>query len=75
MIYNQFYCFFIFGFAIKDAIYPKKIAAAIPPLEDFTPPINAPSNPCFWTSSIAPFARFAPKPVKGTVAPATSKIY
>ena len=39
------YCFFILGFAINDAIYPKKTAAAIPPLDDFTPPINAPSKP------------------------------
>lgn len=39
------YCFFIFGFAINDAIYPKKTAEAIPPLEDLTPPMNAPSKP------------------------------
>ena len=49
-----FYCFFIFGFANNAAIYPKNTAAAIPPAEDFTPPIKAPSNPCSLADSIAP---------------------
>lgn len=61
------------GFAINDAIYPKKIAAAIPPAAAFTPPIKAPSNPEFCTSLIAPLARFAPNPSKGTVAPQPAK--
>ena len=68
-----YYCFLILGFAIKDAIYPKKTAAAIPPAEALTPPINAPNKPCSLTPSIAPLARFAPKPVNGTVAPAPAK--
>ena len=51
----------------------KKTAAAIPPLEDFTPPIKDPSTPWFFASSIAPLARFAPNPVKGTVAPQPAK--
>ena len=68
-----FYCFFIFGFAINDAKYPKNIAAAIPPAFDFTPPINAPNSPTSFTDSNAPFARLAPNPVSGTVAPAPAK--
>ena len=46
---NLNYCFFILGLASNDAIYPKKIAADIPPAEDFTPPIKAPKRPkSFW---------------------------
>ncbi len=48
----------------------KNIAAAIPPAAAFIPPVNAPSNPNSFTPLMAPFARFAPKPVNGTVAPA-----
>ena len=58
----KFYCFFIFGFAINDAKDPKNIAAAIPPADAFTPPINAPNIPVSLTDSIAPLAKFAPKP-------------
>lgn len=68
-----YYCFFIFGFAIKEARYPKNIAAAIPPADAFTPPINAPSKPEFWASVIAPLAKLAPKPSSGTVAPQPAK--
>jgi len=39
------YSFFILGLDIKEAIYPKKIAAAIPPAEAVTPPVKAPINP------------------------------
>ena len=67
-IWNLFYIkfinyyFFIFGFEIKEAIYPKKTALAIPALADFTPPIKAPINPEFLTSSIAPFESRLPNP-------------
>ena len=67
------YCFFIFGFEIREAIYPKKMAAAMPPAAAAVPPVNAPINPldsAFW---IAPFASKFPKPVKGTVAPQPAK--
>lgn len=64
-----FYCFFIFGFETKDAIYPKKIAAEIPAAADLVPPINAPIKPDSLTSEIAPLESKLPKPVKGTVAP------
>lgn len=67
------YCFLIFGLAIKEAIYPKNTAADIPPAEALTPPIKAPSKPCSCAPSIAPFAKLAPKPVKGTVAPHPAK--
>ena len=33
------------GFEIKEAIYPKKIAAAIPPAAALVPPIKAPMKP------------------------------
>lgn len=49
------------------------MAAAIPPAAAFTPPVKAPINPMFLTSSIAPLAKLYPKPVKGTVAPAPAK--
>ena len=51
------HCFFILGFEIKEAIYPKNTAAEIPPAEAFTPPMKAPTRPDSLTLSIAPFAR------------------
>ena len=36
------YCFFILGLASREAMYPKNTAAAIPPADALTPPINAP---------------------------------
>lgn len=48
------YCFLIFGLEINDAIYPKKIAAAIPPALALTPPVNAPTRPSPFIASIAP---------------------
>ena len=63
------YCFFIFGLEIKEAIYPKNTAAAIPPALDLRPPVKIPKNPVCLTASITPFARLFPKPVSGTVAP------
>jgi len=42
---------------ISEAIYPKKIAAAIPPAAALVPPINAPTKPCSPTASIAPLAK------------------
>ena len=67
------YCFFIFGFETREAIYPKNTAAAIPPAAAAVPPVNAPTKPDSCTFWIAPFARRLPKPVKGTVAPAPAK--
>ena len=49
------------GFEIKDAIYPKKIAAAIPPALAFKPPVNTPKRPFSFTASIVPFAKLFPK--------------
>ena len=72
-IKNILYCFFIFGFAINEAKYPKKIAAAIPPAAFFIPPVNAPKSPEVLTPSIAPLAKLYPNPVRGTVAPAPAK--
>ena len=69
----SFYCFFILGFEMREAIYPKKTAAAIPPAAADVPPINAPTKPCSPTSFIAPLASKLPKPVRGTVAPAPAK--
>lgn len=63
----------IFGFAINDAIYPKKTAAAIPPAAAAVPPVNAPIKPICPAFSIAPLASKLPNPVKGTVAPAPAK--
>ena len=73
VFYYIFYCFLILGLATSEAIYPKNIAAAIPPAEALTPPVKAPKIPSSFTASIAPFARFAPKPVSGTVAPHPAK--
>ena len=39
------YSFFILGLEINDAIYPKNIAAAIPPADAVIPPVNAPIIP------------------------------
>ena len=46
-MYIFYYCFFILGFAINEAMYPKNTAAAIPPLADLTPPTKAPKRPDF----------------------------
>lgn len=73
--YFIIYCFLILGFETREAIYPKKIAAEIPPAAAFTPPVNIPKNPILFTSLITPFARLYPKPVRGTVAPSSCKIY
>jgi len=51
----------------------KNIAAAIPPAAAFIPPVNAPNSPISFTPLMAPFAKFAPNPVSGTVAPAPAK--
>ena len=67
------YCFFIFGFEINEAIYPKNTAAAIPPAAAAVPPVNAPTKPISLVFCIAPFASKLPKPVSGTVAPAPAK--
>ena len=61
------------GFETSEAIYPKKIAAAIPPEAAFTPPVKAPINPLFCISEITPFESRLPKPVRGTVAPQPAK--
>lgn len=47
MVYkkSKIYCFLILGLDTKDAIYPKKIAAAIPPAQAFIPPVKTPKNP------------------------------
>ena len=63
------HCFFILGFEIKDAIYPKNTAAAIPPALAFRPPVKIPKKPLCLTAYITPLARLFPKPVKVTVAP------
>lgn len=70
---KKHYCFFIFGFETRAAIYPKNIAAAIPPAAAAVPPVNAPIRPSVSAFFIAPFASKLPKPVKGTVAPAPAK--
>ena len=67
------YCFFIFGLETSEAIYPKNIAAAIPPAAAAAPPVKAPMKPSVFAFSIAPLANRLPKPVKGTVAPAPAK--
>ena len=67
------YFFFIFGFETKEAIYPKKIAAAIPPAAAFIPPVKAPTKPFSCTSEITPLLNKLPNPVKGTVAPQPAK--
>lgn len=52
-------------------MYPKNTAAEIPPCGCFySVRVKAPSKPYSCTPFIAPFARFAPNPVIGTVAPA-----
>ena len=70
---NKIYCFFIFGFETRDAIYPKKIAEAIPPAAAFVPPVKAPIILFEEISDITPFDRRFPKPVRGTVAPHPAK--
>ena len=67
------YCFFILGLEIREAIYPKNTAAAIPPLLALRPPVNAPINPFSLTASIVPLAKLYPNPVRGTVAPVPAK--
>ena len=72
--YNLFnYCFFILGLDIREAIYPKNTAAAIPPAAAAVPPVKAPTNPISLTFCMEPFASRLPNPVKGTVAPAPAK--
>lgn len=46
-VFIQFliYCFFIFGFEISDAMYPKNIAAEMPPAAAIVPPVKAPTRP------------------------------
>lgn len=70
---TKLYCFFILGFATREAIYPKNTDAAIPPAAAVVPPVNAPTSPISWTFFITPLANKFPKPVKGTVAPAPAK--
>ena len=36
-------------------MYPKNTAAAMPPADAFSPPVNAPINPDSLTASIVPF--------------------
>ena len=67
------YCFLILGLETREAIYPKNIAAEIPPAAAAVPPVNAPTSPFSWIFFIAPLASKFPKPVKGTVAPAPAK--
>lgn len=52
----------------------KKIAAVIPAAAALIPPIKAPINPESFTSEITPLASKFPNPVRGTVAPTSSKI-
>ena len=54
-------------------MYPKKIAAAIPPLAALIPPVKAPIIPFEDTSDTTPFDKRFPKPVRGTVAPQPAK--
>lgn len=61
------------GLEISDAIYPKNIAAEIPPAAAAVPPVKAPTRPISCTFFIAPFASKFPKPVRGTLAPAPAK--
>ena len=59
-----------FGLKIRLASNPAKMAAAIPPAEDLSPPVNIPKNPFSYTASLTPLARRLPNPVSGTLAPA-----
>lgn len=59
--------------ATSEAIYPKKIAAVIPPAAAAVPPVRAPIRPSLSTFFIAPLASKLPNPVNGTVAPAPAK--
>lgn len=54
-------------------MYPKNIAAAIPPEAAAVPPVKAPIKPFVFTFSMAPLASKFPKPVRGTVAPQPAK--
>lgn len=47
---------------MRENIYPKNIAAEIPPAAAVTPPVKAPIKPCSETALIAPLARRFPKP-------------
>ena len=60
-------------FEIKDAIYPKNTAAAIPLAVAAVPPVKAPIKPSDFIFSITPFASKLPNPVRGTVAPQPAK--
>ena len=55
--HKEHYSFFILGLEIKEAIYPKNTAAAIPPAEAETPPVKAPTIPDSLTPLIAPLAK------------------
>ena len=71
---KAFYCFFIFGLEISEAMYPKKYCCCNSVrLAAFIPPMKAPTNPYSFTASIAPLERLYPNPVRGTVAPAPAK--
>ena len=61
------------GLDTNEAIYPKKIAVAIPPAAADIPPVKAPRNPVSFTASIVPVDSKLPKPVRGTVAPQPAK--
>ena len=65
--------FLVLGLNISAIIYPKKIAAVIPPAAPVIPPVNAPNNPDSSTAFIADFAKVFPKPGNGIVAPAPPK--
>ena len=52
---------------------PKIIAAVIPAAVAFRPPVRMPRAPLSSMASLTPFANVAPKPVKGTEAPAPAK--
>ena len=52
---------------------PKRIAAVIPAAVAFSPPVRMPRAPLSSMASLTPFANVAPKPVKGTEAPAPAK--
>ena len=51
----------------------KMIAAVIPAAVAFRPPVRMPRAPLSSMASLTPFANVAPKPVKGTEAPAPAK--
>ncbi len=68
------YCFFLSTRLGKEAIYPKKIAAAIPPAAALVPPIKSTNQTNLFNFFNSTLANKLPKPVKGTVAPAPAEI-